>query len=393
MGKPATRVSWERRRGARWQEDNQMRQVNLVEQTELDPDSAIDRPDKIDILVSDFLSELNAFSLESGIPAETEISPPRIRSDESQIIEGRGSDSSFGRGYLQQSPFETLTLEQTIQVFGSIARESADEQIESLLRVVADRVNRPEALADVYESRTSLDCEDAIIWLLRGWAYYKTGSYEKALFSCDKSIQLDPDKVHTWCYRGLILLKLGRREEALHSCEQGIALDNADAFSRMTRGIILAALGFYPEASAAFDKAALLGEDSPWFHFRRAQTLLVLGFWRDAAAQLDISLGRFAELGEFDNGESGDLVRSLLPGLHSPEMLHSSIRLLFLLYQKHRMLAVLARGLVESMADVTPAAFSDSDIRLWRNCWKTVSENSPEFHVALRLLDQVTPED
>ena len=267
------------------------------------------------------------------------------------------------------------------------ARESPEAPIELLIRKIDERVGRPGERPIVYDSMRALDQEDAAVLLLRAWALYRTGNYRDALSLCDKSIQLDPDRTHAWCYRGLILLGLGRAEEALHSCEQANDLDRADSFAWAARGTALAELGVSHEALAALEQSISMGEDAPAVHFKRAQVLLALDRWREGIALLDEALRRFARSNDPFAGDTRGMVRSLLASLSSPGTLQHSTKALLLVYRKYQAMAALGQGLIECIPDILSPALSHEDAGRWLDSWRAAAEGVSQLQTAVRFLD------
>ncbi|MEQ9368458.1 MAG: tetratricopeptide repeat protein [Coleofasciculus chthonoplastes F3-SA18-01] len=92
-------------------------------------------------------------------------------------------------------------------------------------------------------------------WGLRSWILENLKHYEDALISCDQAIELDPDYAPGWGQRGGVLGNLKRYEEALISCDKAIELDPNDARTWVLRGWVLDNLERYEEALVSYEKA------------------------------------------------------------------------------------------------------------------------------------------
>ena len=82
------------------------------------------------------------------------------------------------------------------------------------------------------------------------------------------------------------------------------------------------------------------------------------------------------------------LIHGLLPGLSNPKVLELTIRLLLLVYRKHRMLGALGQGLIECIPEMSaPDAHGEDDAALWLESWQACAAQYTEFRLPLRLLD------
>lgn len=95
-------------------------------------------------------------------------------------------------------------------------------------------------------------------YLLRGFALNRLESYDDALQSFDKAIEIDPKSLDLWQNKAYSLTKLGRFEEVLkcYDVMTGIEPKNAELWSK--KGEIQLALGKINEANEAFSIAKSL---------------------------------------------------------------------------------------------------------------------------------------
>ncbi len=172
-----------------------------------------------------------------------------------------------------------------------------------------------EALASL-DKVIELNPNHAIVWANRGAVLIALERYEEALEYCDKAIELNPNEANAWYNRGAALLpNPERHSEALVSFNKGTQLDPNDAMAWYERGSLLSQLEQYEEALASFDKAIELEPNYASAWCDRGAMLFVLGrfnealvccdkvvelnpnkasYWRNRGSVLDI-LGRYEE--------------------------------------------------------------------------------------------------
>ena len=153
-------------------------------------------------------------------------------------------------------------------------------------------------------------------------------------------------------------------------------------------GVTLSFLGHRDESLFSFNKAISLGDDSSFVQYKVVELLFAQNRWREGMMCLDKALGRFAHSEDPNAGNTRALIRCLLPGLPEQKVLLLLIRLLLLVYQKHRMLGALGQGLIECIPEMTSSeAHGDSEASLWLDSWKAMAGRFAEFRLPLRLLD------
>lgn len=95
----------------------------------------------------------------------------------------------------------------------------------------------------------------ADIWANRSAALWKSGKYQDALESANKSVEIDPKSTLGWFNRGGILMALEQPQEAAVSYQQATQLDPTYVYAWTGRGMALERSGKYQEALAALDEA------------------------------------------------------------------------------------------------------------------------------------------
>ena len=188
-----------------------------------------------------------------------------------------------------------------------------------------------------------------------------------------------------------VLVELNRCEEALRRAKHAADISPDEPQVSVLMGSVLASLRRYDESLLSFNKAISLGNESSFVQYKVVELLLALDRWREGMSSLDKALSKYAHLEHADAGDTRAFIRCLLPNLFAPRILQLSIRVLFLMYQKHRIPGILGQGLIECIPEVTSSTtLSDADVGLWRNSWQMIAGRIPEFRLPLRLLDSAT---
>jgi len=246
---------------------------------------------------------------------------------------------------------------------------------------------RPKQALASFEKAIQLDQEDSFAWISRGMALSDLGCYEEASSSFAKAAELAPQDEMAHIYLGAALMELKRHEQALAHAEKAAKLNSHQPLAWALRGIALAALRRHTDALASLGRAIELGEESSFVYFKRAQILLQQDRWREGSAALDQALARFARSDNPDAGNTAELVRLLQRALDDEKLLRLRIKVLVLLYYKHKVLNALGQGLVESISDLLSPVFTDATARRWLDQWQALARERAEFSLPLRLLD------
>jgi tetratricopeptide (TPR) repeat protein len=110
-----------------------------------------------------------------------------------------------------------------------------------------------EAVAS-FDKAIELKPDDDAAWYNRGFALDELNRYEEAITSFDKAIEFKPDDQNAWVSRGIALRNLNRYEEAIASYDKAIKFKSNDHQAWYNRGIALDELNRYEEAIASFEK-------------------------------------------------------------------------------------------------------------------------------------------
>ncbi len=233
-----------------------------------------------------------------------------------------------------------------------------------------------------------LNEKDPAAWTTRGMALADLNLFDEALAAFAKVVELEPVNAKAKVHLCAALIELKRRDEAYEQIQKAIEIDPQEPEAWVLKGSVLSSMKRYDESLKSFNHAVSLGENSAFVHFKIVELMFALDRWREGAAHLDEALDRFAHSDNPNAGDTGALIRQLLPSLAVPKVLQLSIKVLLLVYRKHGMLSALGRGLIECIRDVmSPSALTDADACLWRDTWQEMAEPYLEFRLPLRLLD------
>ncbi len=243
---------------------------------------------------------------------------------------------------------------------------------------------RYEDAVGAYHQAIARDPEDPVAHFGCGVVLSSLGRFDEALGFLEAATSLDPENARAFVHQSAALIELKRLDEALVSADAAIARAPSDPLGWVVRGSALANLCQHDDALGAFRKSRRLGEDSSFVHFKEAESLLALQRWREGGVTLDSALLRFAHCETPDAGNTTSIVRNLTDLIGDRSRLRLAIRLVVLIYRKHRALRALAQGLVDSIPAMSTAPLPD--LRLWRDLWHEWATDA-EFALAFRLLN------
>jgi tetratricopeptide (TPR) repeat protein len=244
---------------------------------------------------------------------------------------------------------------------------------------------RPDDALASYTTALQLNPADGTAQVGCGIALSDLGRYEEALSFLAGAIKVEPESARARVYEGAALLELKRFEQALQSAETAVRLASRDPVGRVIQGTALCEMGRHAAALEAFSCAIELGESSSYVRFKMAELLLALKRWRKACGVLDSALAQFSRGENLDAGNTASMIRNIADLVGDQPRLRLCIRMLMLVYRKHRSLPALAHGLVESISML--AGWAPPDARCWCDLWREEAEDVSEFRLVLRLLD------
>ena len=114
-------------------------------------------------------------------------------------------------------------------------------------------------------------------WTVLGAVFNQTGKLSDALFACQKSVALEPDKAEAHNNLGNTLFKLGKLEEAEKSCKKAVELEPKNALAQNNLGNILFKLKKLEEAEKAYRIAISIQQNNVQAYYNLGNTLKALG--------------------------------------------------------------------------------------------------------------------
>lgn len=116
-----------------------------------------------------------------------------------------------------------------------------------------------------------------IPYLNRGFIFFLSGEYKKALLDCERAAQLDGDNVSVLCMQGLVLGKLNQNLKALACFERSMKIDPNFYFAYIGKALIERNLGKYKGALKDLDSAAKLSPKSFRIYLYRGDIKVEMG--------------------------------------------------------------------------------------------------------------------
>lgn len=113
----------------------------------------------------------------------------------------------------------------------------------------------------------------ALLYELRGFAYYKLGQYENDFLDMTEAIKLEPNNAEYYDGRGVTLHMMGRYDEAISDESKAIELEPENAEYYYGRGVTFYAMGQYDDAIADMSKAIELEPDNAEYYYSRSVML------------------------------------------------------------------------------------------------------------------------
>ena len=249
-------------------------------------------------------------------------------------------------------------------------------------------LSRPDEALQACEAAIALDGADALAWLTRGMALVDLDLFEEAFTAFSRAVELDPQNAKARVHLCAALIELNRCDEAMKEAQRAIETNPSEPEAWVMMGVTLSFLGHRDESLFSFNRAISLGEDSSFVQYKVVELLFAQNRWREGTICLNKALGQFAHSEDPNAGNTRALIQCLLPALPEQQLLLLTIKLLLLVYQKHRMLGALGQGLIECIPEIASSeTHSEEEACLWLDSWHAMADKFSEFRLPLRLLD------
>jgi superkiller protein 3 len=141
-------------------------------------------------------------------------------------------------------------------------------------------------LAEI-EERIEQNSSEASIWVKRAIMFIEQDKLEKALESCIKSVNLDPNDANAWSVRAMSLIMLKRERASIESLNKVKELKPNDAMTYLICGSVLGNIGRYEEAFENYNKAVELKPDYAEAWYNRGLTLGNMDKYKEAFESFD----------------------------------------------------------------------------------------------------------
>jgi tetratricopeptide (TPR) repeat protein len=212
------------------------------------------------------------------------------------------------RGYLDLKETDILKKD----ILGDIVLEKLSlETLESLYE--AGCITYEEAIAS-YDRAIEIKPDDNEAWHNRGYVLDSSGRYEEAIASYDRAIEIKPDYQIAWYNRGNTLVRLGRYEEALASYDRAIEIKPDYNKAWYNRSVVLNSLGRYEEAVASYDQ--VVKADESHFGYLDTRAHLMKFSIRARQGKLDLAKQDWAKAVQgFENLDEESWNSSVAPSL------------------------------------------------------------------------------
>ncbi len=151
-----------------------------------------------------------------------------------------------------------------------------------------------------------------------------------------------------------------------------------------SRGDDLLDLNRYEEAIACFDQALKINPENKLVKFLRFSVLRTLNSWAENYKALEVLLN---EEKSIDYEVLEPVVWSLFRTIEDPQQWQPNVVKLVNLLEKRSLLTELGVALVNTIDELVSELISLTKAAAWRDAWKAVVGNKPEFEIPLRLLN------
>ncbi|HBB34031.1 MAG TPA: hypothetical protein DDZ80_08940 [Cyanobacteria bacterium UBA8803] len=147
--------------------------------------------------------------------------------------------------------------------------------------------NKYEKALTSCDKALQIEPNNYLAWGNRGCVLLQLEQYEEAVASFDKVVEIKPDYHQIWDIRGKLLIALGRYNEALTSWEKLVNLTPNESEAWNIRGVTLLIVERYQEALESVDKAIALDSDQYYFWKNRGVILMIMEHYEEAVLSFD----------------------------------------------------------------------------------------------------------
>ncbi len=244
-----------------------------------------------------------------------------------------------------------------------------------------------ESLMKQTMDKASIEGESLLIQgIEEGNALFNLGRFDDAIASYNKALEIKPDKDEAWYKRGNALFNLGRFDDAIASYNKALEIkpDKDEAWNN--RGNVLFNLGRFDDAIASYNKAISLNPKNSYSWFNRIEVIFKLNNWDEGFKQLDDALNSFANQTESYTGDIKEYIKIIWDSTRDIDVWKSCIETLVNIYDKHKVVSNLSKGMVDHIPTLMSEMVSDKLARTWLEIWQSIVGDKLELSIALRFL-------
>jgi tetratricopeptide (TPR) repeat protein len=218
-------------------------------------------------------------------------------------------------------------------------------------------------------------------------------SYEEAIASYDRAVEIKPDKHESWGSRAIALRKLGNYQEAFDSYNQAITIKSDEPQYFHNKGCAYFISGRYPEATNCFEQSIAIKPDQydSWHdkglvQFVTSDYAAALATWQQAFKYISDPTvpGYYKDI----SGLIQEFIEELIPRFTQPFIQQTLLIPLLEIYQEANVITELGAALVNTLHLIIAPAISDHTAAQWLTLWRTSSLGSaPAMELPLRLME------
>lgn len=238
-----------------------------------------------------------------------------------------------------------------------------------------------------FEEAIKLDKDNLEAMILIIYTLEKLKKYDEALEYCNILFIHDSNNITAWSSKFNIQIELNQYKEALISSEKMIQIQPQNAVSWLSKGIALYYLENYYQSIESFDKAIEINPNFSSAFLAKTEAILKLNNWEEGFKKLDDALNRFANKKEESHiGDTSEYIKIIWDSTRDINVWKSRIKTLVKIYDKHQVISVLSKGIVDHIPKLMSEMVSNKLARTWLEIWQSIVGNKPELSIALRFL-------
>ncbi len=236
--------------------------------------------------------------------------------------------------------------------------------------------------------------EDHYVWLIKAKVLREIGSYDEAIYSLKKAIEIKADYLEAWQIQGALLYCMDKYVASVTSFDRAIEIKSLDPISWSGRSAALYSLERYEEAVDSFNKTLGINPENKEALHNQAVAMDKWGKYQFSIGEfslaLDIWRKSFDLMKKVKTIDVVGLIQEFLDALFvefQESKTQDFIPKLLTVYNNAGLIVDLSAALIYHLKELDKPNISEKKAIQWLETWQEMCISYPELDTAIKLME------